>query len=256
MKVATFNVNSIRARLPIVVDWLRANRPDVLAVQETKVQDHSFPAEVFDEIGYRYAFKGQKSYNGVALLSPHPIDDVEFGLSDEPKDEPRLLKASVNGLTIVNTYVPQGFLPDSDKYRYKLEWFARLEAYFRTRFEPSDPVLWVGDLNVAPQAIDVHDPVSLLGHVCFNPQVQRSLQAVMAWGFTDLFRLHCAEPGHYSFWDYRASNAFRQNLGWRLDHIMGTRPLAQKCVRCTIDKGPRAAVRPSDHTPVVAEFDV
>lgn len=126
MKIATFNVNSIRARLPIVVDWLRANTPDVLAVQETKVQDPDFPGEAFDEIGYRYVFRGQKSYNGVALFSPHTIDNVEFGLDDEPKDEPRLAKASVNGLTIVNTYVPQGFQPDSDKYRYKLEWFARL----------------------------------------------------------------------------------------------------------------------------------
>jgi exodeoxyribonuclease-3 len=254
MKVATFNVNSIRARLPIVVEWLQKARPDVLAVQETKVQDPDFPGGAFDEIGYQSVFRGQKSYNGVALFSLHAIRDVEFGLSDEPKDEPRLVKASVNGLTIVNTYVPQGYLPDSDKYRYKLEWFARLETYFRTRFEPTDPVLWMGDLNVAPQPIDVHDPESLLGHVCFNPQVCQSLETVMAWGFTDLFRLHCPDPGQYSFWDYRASNAFKRNLGWRLDHIMGTRPLVKKCLRCTIDKTPRAAARPSDHTPVIAEF--
>jgi exodeoxyribonuclease III len=256
MKVATFNVNSIRARLPIVVEWLQNARPDVLAVQETKVQDPDFPAEAFDAIGYHYVFRGQKSYNGVALFSLQTIDDVEFGLTDEPKDEPRLLKASVNGLTIVNTYVPQGYQPDSDKYRYKLEWFARLAAYFRDRFKPTDPLLWVGDLNVAPDPIDVHDPVSLMGHVCFNPQVHEALKTVMAFGFTDLFRLHCSEAGHYSFWDYRASNAFKQNRGWRIDHIMGTRPLVDKCVRCTIDKAPRAAVRPSDHTPVVAEFDM
>jgi exodeoxyribonuclease III len=256
MKVATFNVNSIRARLPIVLDWLRAAAPDVLAVQETKVQDPSFPAEAFDEIGYRSVFKGQKSYNGVALFSLHPIEEVEFGLEDEPRDASRLLKASVHGLTIVNTYVPQGYLPNSDRYRYKLEWFSRLAAYFRSHFQPSDPVLWVGDLNVAPQAIDVYDPEALLGHVCFNPEVQKALEAIMAWGFTDLFRLRCSDAGQYSFWDYRASNAFQRNLGWRLDHIMGTRPLAEKCLRCTIDKGPRGAVRPSDHTPVVAEFDL
>ncbi len=256
MKVATFNVNSIRARLPIVIEWLEKVRPDVLAVQETKVQDPDFPGEAFDEIGYGYVFRGQKSYNGVALFSLHPIRDVAFGLDDEPKDEPRLVKASVNGLTIVNTYIPQGFQPDSDKYRYKLEWFTRLATYFRDRFKPTDPVLWVGDLNVAPEPIDVHDPESLMGHVCFNPEVHKALETVMAWGFTDLFRLHCSEAGHYSFWDYRASNAFRQNLGWRLDHIMGTRPLADNCTGCTIDKDPRAATRPSDHTPVMAEFDV
>lgn len=256
MKVATFNVNSLRARLEIVVGWLRDNRPDVLAVQETKVQDPDFPGEAFDEIGYRYVFRGQKSYNGVALFSPNPIREVEFGFPDEPKDEPRLLRASVNGLTIVNTYVPQGFLPDSDKFRYKLEWFARLGAYFRSGFKPTDPLLWVGDLNVAPEPIDVYDPEALAGHVCFRPEVHEALQAVMAWGFTDLFRLHCSEPGQYSFWDYRAGNAFRQNLGWRLDHIMGTQTVSQRCRRCTIDKGPRGAVRPSDHTPVVAEFDI
>jgi len=256
VKVATFNVNSLRVRLEIVVDWLRDNRPDVLAVQETKVQDPDFPRGAFDEIGYQYIFRGQKTYNGVALFSPHSISEVEFGFPDEPKDEPRLLKASVNGLTIVNTYVPQGYLPDTDKFRYKLEWFARLGAYFRSAFKPTDPLLWVGDLNVAPEPIDVYDPEALAGHVCFRPEVHEALQAVMAWGFTDLFRLHCSEPGQYSFWDYRAGNAFRQNLGWRLDHILGTKTLAERCRRCTIDKGPRAAVRPSDHTPVVAEFDV
>lgn len=255
MRISTFNVNSIRARLPIVVDWLGANAPDVLAVQETKVQDPDFPGEAFKEIGYRYVFRGQKSYNGVALFSRHAIHDTEFGFDEEPRDEPRLLKASVDGLTIVNTYVPQGFRPDSDTYRYKLEWFARLGAYFRKRFKPSDPVLWVGDLNVAPQPIDVYDPEALRGHVCFNPQVQAALEAVMAWGFADLFRLHCADPGHYSFWDYRASNAFRQNLGWRIDHLMATETLAQKCTACYIDGQPRTADRPSDHTPVVAEFD-
>ena len=255
MRVASFNVNSIRVRLPILVEWLRKNTPDVLAVQETKVQDQDFPKDAFDEIDYHGIFRGQKSYNGVALFSPHAIEDVEFGLLDEPRDEPRLLKARVKGLTIVNTYVPQGHLPDSDKFRYKLEWFDRLGSYFRQRFQPTDPLLWVGDLNVAPQPIDVHDPEALLGHVCFHPKVHEALEKVMRWGFTDVFRMLCPEPGQYTFWDYRASNAFRRNLGWRLDHIMATGPLAGKCRRCSIDKEPRAAARPSDHTPIVAEFD-
>ncbi|MBN1363114.1 MAG: exodeoxyribonuclease III [Sedimentisphaerales bacterium] len=256
MKVASFNVNSVRARLPVVVEWLRQNGPDVLALQETKVQDADFPTEAFVEIGYHCVFRGQKSYNGVALLSPHAIENVDFGLPDEPHDEPRLVKACVKGVTIVNTYVPQGYLPDSDKFLYKLEWFERLGAYFQQRFQPTDPLLWVGDLNIAPQAIDVYDPEGLLGHVCFHPKVHEALAKVMGWGFTDVFRMLCPGPGQYTFWDYRAPNAFRRNLGWRLDHIMATAPLAQKCQRCEIDKGPRAAERPSDHTPVIADFDI
>lgn len=255
MKIASFNVNSVRVRLPIVVEWLRKNRPDVLAVQETKVQDADFPTEAFTAIDYRCVFRGQKSYNGVALFSPHTIEEVEFGLLDEPHDEPRLLKARVKDITIVNTYVPQGYLPDSEKFQYKLDWFDRLAAYFQQRFKPTDPLLWVGDLNIAPQPIDVYAPEALLGHVCFHPKVHEALARVMNWGFADVFRMLCPEPGQYTFWDYRAGNAFRRNLGWRLDHIMATAPLAERCRRCTIDKEPRAAERPSDHTPVIAEFD-
>ena len=255
MKIASFNVNSIRARLPIVVGWLEKDRPDVLAVQETKVQDPDFPTEAFEDIGYQAVFRGQKSYNGVALFSRQPIQGTEFGLSDEPKDEPRLLKASVNGLTIVNTYVPQGYLADSDKFRYKLAWFDRLLAYFRERFAPTDPVIWLGDLNVAPSPIDVHDPETKLEHVCFHPQAREALERVVAWGFTDLFRLHCRDAGQYTFWDYRGPRTFEQNRGWRIDHIMGTEPVARTCRQCWIDKEPRAAQRPSDHTPIVAELE-
>lgn len=256
MKVASFNVNSIRARLPIVIEWLEKNKPDVLAVQETKVQDPDFPSEAFDAIGYRYVFRGQKSYNGVALFSPHVIGETEFGLADEPKDEPRLLKASVNGLTIVNTYIPQGYQADSEKFQYKLEWFNRLLAYFNTHFKPTDPVLWLGDLNVAPLPIDVHDPDAKLKHVCFHPQIRAALEQVIAWGFTDLFRLHCSEPEQYTFWDYRGPKTFERNRGWRIDHMMGTEPVSKMCQRCYIDKEPRTAERPSDHTPIIAEFDL
>jgi exodeoxyribonuclease-3 len=200
-------------------------------------------------------FRGQKSYNGVALFSPHEIRDVDFGLSDEPKDEARLLKASINGLTIVNTYVPQGYQADSDKFRYKLAWFKRLLSYFRQNFRPSDSILWLGDLNVAPLPIDVHDPEGLLGHVCFRPEVHEALAEVAAWGFTDLFRLHCPDPEQYTFWDYRGPKTFERNRGWRIDHLMGTAPVAAKCVGCSIDREPRAAERPSDHTPIIVELD-
>jgi exodeoxyribonuclease-3 len=255
MKVASFNVNSLRARLPLVLRWLAEHRPDVLCVQETKVQDIDFPAEAFEEAEYEYVFKGQKSYNGVAIFSRGEIARVEFGFDDEPKDEARLVKAEINGVVIVNTYIPQGCMPKSEKFEYKLNWFRRLRTYFDKNFRPSDAVLWVGDFNVAPEPIDVYDPEGLLGHVCYHPEVHKALKEVMGWGFVDVFRMHCDEAGQYTFWDYRLRDSFGRNLGWRLDHIMGTRPLAKKSISCYIDKKLRLAERPSDHTPIIAEFD-
>lgn len=255
MKVASYNVNSLRARLPIVLRWLGEHQPDVLCVQETKVQDVDFPGEAFEKAAYRYAFKGQKSYNGVAIFCTGQIKEVRFGFDDEPKDEARLVKAEVNGIVIVNTYIPQGYMPQSEKFEYKLNWFDRLLAFFQENFEPTDPVLWVGDFNVAPLPIDVYDPEGLSGHVCYHPDVHEALKRVQQWGFVDVFRMHCDQPGQYTFWDYRLRNAFGRNLGWRLDHIMATRPLAAKSTACYIDTEPRTAERPSDHTPIVAEFD-
>jgi len=255
MKVASFNVNSLRARLPIVVRWLSEQGADVLCVQETKVQDADFPGDEFEAAGYRCAFKGQKSYNGVAIFSRAELRNVKYGFEEEPRDEARLIRAEIGGIVFVNTYVPQGYLPESEKFQYKLEWFGRLRKYFEKNFKSSDPVLWAGDLNVAPEPIDVYDPDGLLGHVCFHPAVQEALRKVTEWGFVDVFRKHCGRSGHYTFWDYRLANSFKRNLGWRLDHIMATRPLAQKSRACYIDRGPRLAERPSDHTPIVAEFD-
>jgi exodeoxyribonuclease-3 len=255
MKIASYNVNSLRARLPVVLAWLAEAQVDVLCVQETKVQDAEFPGEAFDEIGYNCAFKGQKSYNGVAILSKRPIGHTECGLPDEPRDEPRLIRAEIAGLVIVNTYVPQGYLPDSDKFQYKLQWFSRLLGYFRQNFSPQDALLWVGDLNIAPAPIDVYDPQALLGHVCFHPDVHKALNEVMAWGFVDVFRKHCDKPGQYTFWDYRMRNSFKRNLGWRLDHIMAAAPLAERSTACTIETELRTAERPSDHVPIVAEFN-
>ena len=255
MKVASFNVNSLRARLTIVLQWLAEYQPDILCVQETKVQDTDFPTDAFDRTEYKYVFKGQKSYNGVAIFSRSEISSVQFGFDDEPKDQPRLIKAEINGIVIVNTYIPQGYLPESEKFEYKLNWFNRLLTLFDKNFKPTDPVLWVGDFNVAPEPMDVYDPEALLGHVCFHPDVHKALEKVMQWGFVDVFRMHCSEPGHYTFWDYRIRNSFKRNLGWRLDHIMATEPLAKKSTACYIDKEPRLAERPSDHTPIIAEFN-
>jgi exodeoxyribonuclease III len=255
MKIASFNVNSLRVRQTLVLQWLTTNQPDVLCVQETKVQDPDFPAAAFDPTGYKYAFKGQKTYNGVAIFSKSPLQNVSFGLDSEPRDEPRLIRADINGISIVNTYVPQGYMPESDKFEYKLNWFKRLRFYFENHFKSDQPVLWLGDLNVAPQAIDVYDPIKLEGHVCFNPLITQALTSVLDWGFVDVFRQHCQEPGQYTFWDYRMPNTFSRNRGWRLDHILATKPLAQKCTACYIDKNPRASSQPSDHTPIIAEFD-
>jgi exodeoxyribonuclease-3 len=256
MKIASFNVNSVRARLPVVLSWLRDRQPDVLAMQETKVQDGDFPLAAFEEAGYACVYRGQKSYNGVAVAARHEIAEVESGLPDEPRDEARLLKARIGGLILINTYVPQGYLADSERFQYKLAWFARLLDYFRTSFRPSDPLVWVGDLNVAPLPIDVYDPEALQGHVCYHPAVREALQETVQWGFTDVFRLHCREPGQYTFWDYRERGSLRRNHGWRLDHILATRPLAEKCTACYIDTEPRRGPHPSDHTPIVAEFSI
>ena len=255
MKVASFNANSLRARLTLVLQWLGEHQPDILCVQETKVQDTDFPTDAFDRTKYKYVFKGQKSYNGVAIFSRSKISNVQFGFDDEPKDQPRLVKAEINGIVIVNTYIPQGYLSESEKFEYKLNWFNRLLNFFDNNFKPTDPVLWVGDFNVAPEPMDVYDPEALLGHVCFHPDVHKALEKVMQWGFVDVFRTHCSEPGHYTFWDYRVKNSFKRNLGWRLDHIMATKPLAKKSTACYVDKEPRLAERPSDHTPIIAEFN-
>ena len=254
MKVVSFNVNSVRARLSIVLQWLSEHQPDIFAVQETKVQDIDFPTDELDRTRYKYVFKGQKSYNGVATFSKSEITNVQFGFDDEPKDQARLIKAEINGIVVVNTYVPQGYLPESEKFDYKLNWFNRLLMFFENNFKPTDAVLWLGDLNVAPRPIDVYDPEGLSGHVCYHPEVHKALSAVLQWGFVDVFRMHCDQPGQYTFWDYRL-NSVECNLGWRLDHIMATQPLAKKSTACYIDKEPRFAERPSDHTPIVAEFD-
>jgi exodeoxyribonuclease-3 len=239
-----------------VLPWLIDNNVDVLCAQETKVQDVEFPTDAFDNINYTYVFKGQKSYNGVAIISKHPIENAQHGFTEEPKDESRIIKAEINGIAIVNTYIPQGHSPDSEKFQYKLTWFSRLLEYFQQNFRCSDTVLWTGDLNIAPKPMDVYDPQTLLGHVCFHPDVHKALNEILNWGFIDVFRKHCDDANEFTFWDYRLRDSFNHNLGWRLDHIMATNSLAEKSTKCYIDKEPRAAKRPSDHTPIVAEFDL
>jgi len=257
MRIASFNANSIRARLPIILDWLKASSPDVLCIQETKVQDPDFPREAIEEAGYNCAFKGQKSYNGVAILSTAPIEEVRCGLDDGgPPDEPRLIAARVRGIRIVNTYVPQGVSPEAEQFHYKLSWFARLRSYFERHCSPDEPLVWLGDFNVAPEPIDVYDADILLGSVCFHPDEHAALEKTREWGFVDIFRRHNHEEKQYSFWDYRLPRAVQRDLGWRIDHIWATEPLAAKSTAAWIDKEPRLRPRPSDHTFIVAEFDM
>ncbi len=257
IKVATFNANSLRARLTAVTDWLAANSPDILALQETKVRDADFPEEPFRQAGYHVVFRGEKSYKGVALISRDEPADVSFGFDDgEPPDEARLVRARIGKVHVVNTYVPQGTSVGDSRFLYKLEWFDRLGALFEKEYTPDTPLLWMGDLNVAPERRDVYDPDRLAGSVCFHPEEQQAFKRVIEWGFEDVFRRHCDEKGQFSFWDYRIPQSVKRNLGWRLDHILATEPLAAKSRAAWIDRDERLKPRPSDHTLVVAQFDI
>ena len=256
MKIATFNANSIRSRVEPICNWLAEHRPDVLAVQETKVQDEDFPQEAFADTGYTVVFSGQKRYNGVALFSRSEPKNVSFRLPGDTGDEARFLQADYGDITVVNTYIPQGREMNSETFAYKLRWYGWLTEYFAQRISSLSKLIWLGDLNVARQAIDVHNPDGLWGSVCFCREVQEAFEGVLSTGLTDLFRLHHPDqPDQYTFWDYRVPNGFQRNLGWRLDYITATAPLAEKCTRCEIDRRPRAGEKSSDHTFLWAEFE-
>ena len=260
MKIATFNVNSVRMRLPIVIDWLAQNKPDVLCLQETKVQDPDFPLEAFAETGYRVAFKGMKAYNGVAMFTKEKPEFVSFGLGDGPEaDEPRLGHIRIDGIDIINTYIPQGYLIESPKYTYKLAWYKRLKAYFEKNLSPQKPAIWCGDMNVAPENQDVHHPEDHLDHVCFHKDVQAAYRDTLAWGWTDTFRKLYPDRVQYTFWDYRfrrgQKSAVEANLGWRIDHILVTAPLLTCLQEVAVDMAPRMLEKASDHTVLWASFD-
>jgi exodeoxyribonuclease-3 len=255
-KVATFNVNSIRSRLHIVIPWLRENRPDVLCMQETKVENRKFPESDFHRIGYHVVFSGSKGRNGVAIASLDEADEVEVGFDTEPRDEDRLIKARFGDVVIVNTYVPQGYRIDSPRYQYKLDWFGRLKEYFKNNVNLEGNVIWCGDINVAPDDIDVHNPKRLKDHVCFHTSVRKAFESVKNLGFVDVFRKHHPTARQYTFYDYRVKNAVERGLGWRVDHILTTEALAERSVDCYIDLKPRLMSKPSDHTVLVAVFEL
>jgi exodeoxyribonuclease-3 len=258
MKIATFNANSIRLRAGQIVRWLKRESPDILCLQETKVQDPDFPAAAFEKAGYRIVFRGQKAYAGVAVACREEPRNIFFGIDDgkEP-DEARLIRLQAVGVTVINTYVPQGRAADSEHFEYKLEWLARFRAMLERHYSPDDLLVWCGDFNVAPEPIDLHDPKANKEHVAFHPRARAALEKVGEWGFVDVFRkLHPGEPGHYTYWDYRVAAAIKRKIGWRVDHIWATPAIAGKARKAWIDIAARKVKRPSDHTFLVAEFDI
>lgn len=254
MIIATWNVNSVRMRLGHVLDWLVERRPTVLCLQETKVEDDLFPRSEFERTGYRLAVAGQKSYNGVAILSMLPLEDVRIGLPGDPADAPRrLISARIAGLRLVNVYLPNGSEVGSEKFSYKLSFMSRLRDVAAGWIAEGPPVVLAGDFNVAPEARDVYDPVAMEGQILFHPDERAALSAIQAVGLEDVLRRHRPEPGLYTWWDYRM-NAFRRKMGLRIDHIWATPDLAGRSLDCEIDPSPRKREKPSDHAPVLATF--
>lgn len=256
MKIATFNTNSIRARLPIILDWLKNESPDVLCIQETKVQDKDFPLDVFQKQEYHAAFRGQKSYNGVAVLSRLPLENTRTELFDQGDEQARFISGTLNGISVINVYVPQGFKVGSDKFQYKLEWLDGLIQHINQTYSPEDSLLLAGDFNVALSDEDVYDPDGMRGGVGFHLNEQERMAALMEWGLVDIFRKHVPEGTGYTFWDYRIPNGFKRNMGWRIDYLLATVPLAEKCQRISVDTHARGIEKPSDHTFLTAVFDV
>ena len=254
MRIATWNVNSVRARLPRVEAWLDEWRPDLLCLQETKVVDADFPREPFKSRGYEVEVFGQKTYNGVALVSRQPMRDVARGLPDDAPDaDRRLIGARCGDVRVFSVYVPNGTEVGSERFAYKLAWLRRLRALLAATCQTGDPVLVCGDFNVAPEDRDVHDPELWRGQLLFHPDEQAALRDLMSWGLADAFRLREPAGGHYSWWDYRGG-AFHKGHGLRIDLILVTGPVAQRCERVVIDRDARKGPQPSDHAPVVIDL--
>jgi exodeoxyribonuclease-3 len=254
MRIATWNVNSVRSRLERVVAWTARERPDVLCLQEIKTTDDLFPLEPFAELGYRAEVFGQKTYNGVALLSLKPVTKVARNLLDDEPDAPsRLIAGTVGRVRIVNVYVPNGQSPESDKFVYKMDWLKRLRAFLEATAKPEDPLVLLGDFNIAPEERDVRYPDLWRGHIHFHPEEHAALARITSWGLYDLLRKHHEEGGLFSWWDYRQL-AFQKNNGLRIDLILGTKTMYDRCTGVEIFRDERKGESPSDHVPVVASF--
>ena len=256
MKIATFNTTSVRARLPVITRWFDREKPDLLCLQETKVRDEMFPVKEFEGSGYHVAFRGQKSYNGVAVACREPVDVLRRDLFDDEQGQARFLEVRCRGLTVMNVYVPQGFEVGSEKFAYKLRWLEALYSHVVTGRDPASPLVIAGDFNVALTPQDVYDPESFASKVAFHPDEQALLRKLLDWGLTDIFRKHMPGPGQYTFWDYRIPNAVKRNLGWRIDYILATAPVAARSRAAWIDRDARLLPKPSDHTFLTAELDL
>jgi exodeoxyribonuclease-3 len=258
MKIATWNVNSLRARMEHLLKWIGYATPDVLCLQETKVEDAQFPREPLEAAGYACHFAGQKSYNGVAILTKLPASDMRVGLSHLPSEHPlnahrRLLSATVGGVRVISAYFPNGEEVGSEKYAYKLEFLKELRLCLEHFHRPGEPLLLCGDFNIAPDDRDLYNPEDRKGKLFVSAPERAALAEISDFGLTDLFRSRHPEPGRYSWWDYRAG-MYWKGLGMRLDHLWATEPLAARAVECDIDERPRRWKQPSDHAPVWATF--
>ncbi|MDZ8055265.1 MAG: exodeoxyribonuclease III [Aulosira sp. ZfuVER01] len=260
MKIATWNVNSIRTRLEQVINWLNQNPVDVLCLQETKVVDADFPRSPFEQLDYQVYISGQKAYNGVALISRKSLLDVSAGftsivpnLQPEWDEQKRVITGIIDNVRIVNLYVPNGSSVGSEKYEYKLRWLTVLREYLQLLLKSQSAICVCGDFNIALDAKDIHDQVKADNHIMASEPERQALRDILTLGFADAFRKFTSEGGHFSWWDYRTA-AFRRNLGWRIDHHYLTPVLYERAKSCIIDVAPRKLTQPSDHTPVIVEF--
>lgn len=253
MKLATWNINSLKVRLPHVLDWLARQQPDVLCLQETKLENAKFPLEALREAGYRALISGQKTYNGVAILSRAQALDPLSSIPGWDDEQKRVLAATVAGVRIVCLYVPNGENIDTPKYQYKMKWIDAAREWLREELTKHSKLAVAGDFNIAPEPADVHDPALWETKIHFTPQEREALKTLFALGLKDSFRLFEQPERSYTWWDYRMM-AFRRKMGLRIDHILLSPALAQLCTSCTIDIEPRRDERPSDHAPVMAEL--
>ncbi|MDE2225216.1 MAG: exodeoxyribonuclease III [Xanthomonadaceae bacterium] len=254
MRIASWNVNSLKVRLPHLEQWCREAQPDVLALQETKTEDDKFPREAIEALGYHVAYSGQKTYNGVAILSREPLQDVAAGVDGFEDPHRRVLAATVGGVRIIDLYVVNGQSVGSEKYEWKLKWLAAVTDHLRAELQRHGRVIVLGDFNIAPDDRDVHDPEAWRGQVLCSELERAALRGILDLGLVDSFRAFVEDAGHFSWWDYRQA-AFRRNLGLRIDLILASEPLRAQLLSASIDRTPRTWERPSDHAPVVLELD-
>jgi exodeoxyribonuclease III len=255
VKLATWNINSVRARQARLVAWLAKATPDVVCLQETKTEDAGFPEAALHAAGYQVMLHGQKSYNGVAIASKRPMTDVARGFDDgEPDDEARVIAATIDGIRVIDVYVPNGQDLGTDKFTYKLAWYRRLRRYLDRTATRETPLVLCGDFNVTSDDKDVWSPAAWAGKIHCSPDERAALAEVTAFGLVDLFRKHAPDGGVYSWWDYRGVSFFK-NQGLRIDYVYGTAPIAARCSACTIDRDARKGQDASDHAPVIAVID-